>query len=112
MNSVSGGLLTRRYGSVSAERQFRRQHNNLPADACCSLGLDQSAEPSGDARFQPDDFARPGGAENFHRSQRGQFQIIERWNLRVALRHHACELRRGLDEQHAGENRFTRKMAA
>jgi hypothetical protein len=28
------------------------------------------------------------------------------------LRHHSHQLRGGLDQQHAGENRFARKMAA
>ena len=32
------------------------------------------------------------------------------WNDRIVLRHHACQLGHGLDEQHARHQRFTRKM--
>ncbi len=61
--------------SPSAQRQFRGQHN-FAGDARGGLRLNQIAEPADDVRFELDDFAGFGGAENFHVSQRGQLQIF------------------------------------
>ena len=97
--------------SASAQRQFRGQHN-FAGDARGGLRLNQIAEPADDVRFELDDFAGFGGAENFHVSQRGQLQICQRRNFRIALRDDAGELRRRLDQQYPGENRFAGKMPA
>jgi hypothetical protein len=97
--------------STSAQRQFRGQHN-LARDARGGLRLNQIAEPADDVRFKLDDFAGPGGAENFYISQRSQLQVCERRNPRVALRDNAGKLCRRFDQQYSGKNWRAGKMPA
>ena len=52
------------------------------------------------------------GAEDFHGAQSGQFQARPARIGRVFLRDHAGDLRCSFDQQHAGQNRFARQMAA
>jgi len=95
----------------AAQSQFRLQ-NHFARDVCRCLRLNQIAEPSSDAGFELDDFAGFGGAKYFHISQRGEFQIFLRRDFGVALRDNPRELRRRLDKQHTGKNRFAGKVAA
>jgi len=56
-------------GKFAAQNKFRLQHD-LAIHARGGLRLNQIAEPSVDVRFDLDDFAGFGDAENFYVSQR------------------------------------------
>lgn len=74
-------------------------------------GLDKVAETAGDGGLEANSFAGPGGAENFHRAEGGEFQFGKRRDLGIALRDGTGELRGGFDEEDAGHERPTGKMA-
>ena len=84
----------------------------LARDRGRSRGLNESAHPAGDARFERDCFRRLCRAENLARADGSQAQIQEWRNAGVTLGHGACELSRGFNEQDARHQRMAGKMAA
>src|SRR6266550_4355231 len=98
------------WSSLTATQSQFRRHNNVPSNHCLCFRLNQIPEPARDAHRETHDFTRSRRAENLHRAKRGEFQTRHWRNRRIALRHHAGQLRGGLDEQDTGEERVAWKM--
>lgn len=76
------------------------------------LRLHEVSHATDNPSLEDDGLAGSCRAQNFCRPQCGESQILQRLNGGVALRHGPRQLRRGLEQQHAGHEGVIRKVAA